>query len=186
MVPSASSTTDLMVVEPASMPSQTGPETSAIEPIGTAAWACLVSNSARSAASTNSGRMLRVVTAIWLAASRPAARCGRLSAGPIALYAAPSATYSWPLSGVMYSSTFSPSARTKAARSSGRKCSGPPRKITLPRIGCPQARPATVWVATAWKTEAAISEWAAPWFSSGWTSDFANTPQRDAIGYRFW
>lgn len=39
----------------------------------------------------------------------------------------------------------------------GRKWRGPPRKIRLPRIGCPQASPAMVWVATAWNTEAARS-----------------------------
>ncbi len=55
----------------------------------------------------------------------------------------------------------------------------------LPRIGCPHARPAIVCVATAWKTDAARSVCSAPWFSSGWTSDLAKTPQRDAIGYRW-
>ena len=39
-----------------------------------------------------------------------------------------------------------------------------------------------VCVATAWKTEAARSVCAAPWLSSGCRSDFAKTPQREAIG----
>ena len=33
--------------------------------------------------------------------------------------------------------------------SSGRKCSGPPRKATQPRMGLPQARPEMVWLTTA-------------------------------------
>jgi len=55
----------------------------------------------------------------------------------------------------------------------------------FPLIGRPQASPAIVWVATAWKTEAARSVCSAPWLSSGCTSDFANTPHRDAMGYRW-
>ena len=39
-------------------------------------------------------------------------------------------------------------------RSSERKCRGPPRKATCPRIGLPQARPLMVWLTTAWKMEA--------------------------------
>ena len=69
-----------------------------------------------------------------------------------------------------------------ASRSWGRKCRGPPRNMTFPRIGRPQARPAMVCVATAVKIDAARSSWAAPWLMSGWMSDLANTPQRDAIG----
>ena len=52
----------------------------------------------------------------------------------------------------------------------------------MPRIGCPHARPAIVWVATAWKTDAAMSSCAAPSLISGCTSVLANTPQREAMG----
>ena len=50
-------------------------------------------------------------------------------------------------------------------------------------MGWPHARPETVWLATAWKMEAAMSAGLAPSLSSGWTSDLAKTPQRDAIGW---
>ena len=66
------------------------------------------------------------------------------------------------------------------------KNSGPPRKTTLPWIGLPEARPAIVCVATAVKIEAAKSGFAAPSLMSGCKSDFANTPQREAIGYKVW
>ena len=72
--------------------------------------------------------------------------------------------------------------RIKAFRSSGKKCSGPPRNATFPRIGLPQARPLMGWFTTAWKIEAARSSRVAPSLISGWISDFANTPQRAAIG----
>ena len=63
------------------------------------------------------------------------------------------------------------------------KNNGPPRNTTVPWIGRPEARPAIVWVATAVKIEAARSGLAAPSLMSGCKSVFANTPQRDAIGY---
>ncbi len=69
----------------------------------------------------------------------------------------------------------------KAAFSSVRKCRGPPRKATCPRIGLPQARPEMVWMTTAWKIETARSSRVAPSLISGWMSDFAKTPQRAAI-----
>lgn len=70
------------------------------------------------------------------------------------------------------------------SRSSDMKNSGPPRKMTVPWIGRPEARPAMVCVATAVKIDAARSGLAAPSLISGCRSVFANTPQRDAIGYR--
>ncbi len=42
-----------------------------------------------------------------------------------------------------------------------------------------------VWFTTALKMLAAISSLRAPWFSKGWMSVLANTPQRDAIEYSF-
>ena len=57
--------------------------------------------------------------------------------------------------------------RTKAFLSSGRKCKGPPKKATFPRMGLPQARPLMVWFTTAWKIEAARSSLVAPSLISG-------------------
>ena len=75
------------------------------------------------------------------------------------------------------------SVSSKRLRSSGRYCSGPPRKATLPRMGRPHARPEMVCVTTDWNMDAAMSSLRAPSFSSGWTSVLANTPQRLAMGY---
>jgi hypothetical protein len=49
-------------------------------------------------------------------------------------------------------------------------------------MGCPQASPDTVWLATDWKMEAAMSSGAAPSLGSGCTSLLAKTPQRLAMG----
>ncbi len=96
--------------------------------------------------------------------------------------AEPYATYRWASVGTMNSSTLSSSARWNAARSSDMKNNGPPRKMTVPWIGRPEARPAMVCVATAVKMDAARSGLAAPSLMSGCKSVLANTPQREAIG----
>ena len=76
--------------------------------------------------------------------------------------------------------------RSKAARSSERKVSGPPRKAILPLTGRPQARPLTVCSATASSTDRATSDFGTPPFKSATKSVLANTPQRDAIGCEIW
>ena len=86
-------------------------------------------------------------------------------------------------SGVIVCSASRLSVRIKAAFNSDRKCSGPPRKATCPRIGLPHASPLIVWFTTAWNIEADKSSRVAPSLMSGWISVFANTPHRAAIGY---
>ena len=55
----------------------------------------------------------------------------------------------WEFSGSTVVSAVRPSVRMNAFFSSGRKCSGPPRNATQPRMGLPQARPEIVWFTTA-------------------------------------
>lgn len=57
--------------------------------------------------------------------------------------------------------------RTNARRRPFKKWSGPPRKSTLPFILLPCARPDTVWSTTAWKIEADMSCFFAPWLMRG-------------------
>ena len=63
--------------------------------------------------------------------------------------AAPIAAKRCEFGGSMVVSSVSFSVRMNAALSCGRKCSGPPRNATWPRIGLPQARPEMVWLTTA-------------------------------------
>ena len=69
-----------------------------------------------------------------------------------------------------------------AAFNSDKKCRGPPKNATCPRIGFPQARPLIVWLTTAWKMEADKSSLVAPSLIRGWISVLANTPHLAAIG----
>ena len=86
---------------------------------------------------------------------------GCASAG-VSSMAAPVAAKRWEFSGSMVVSSVSFSVRMNAALSWGRKCSGPPKNATWPRMGLPQARPEMVWLTTAWKIEAARSAFVAP------------------------
>ena len=52
-------------------------------------------------------------------------------------------------------------------------------------ISLPCDKPDIVWFTTALNIPAAISSFLTPWFNRGWTSDLANTPQRDAILHIF-
>ena len=65
------------------------------------------------------------------------------------LKADPMAANRWEFSGAMICSSSSFRVRMKAAFSSERKCKGPPKKATCPRMGLPQARPLMVWLTTA-------------------------------------
>ncbi len=97
--------------------------------------------------------------------------------------AAPIATYNSEFLGIIYSPSFKFKVSINLFVKPSRKCSGPPKKATLPRIGFPQASPLIVWFTTAWKIDAAISLFLAPSLIRGWISVFANTPHLDAIGY---
>ncbi len=182
-----------MVVDPASMPRKCGPDASSNVPMCTCSRWCRALKASRSASVGNSGGIVGVLTGRCSSSSRRArmsaqgraSKCSTESSfsGCPASRAAPNATYRWASVGTMNSSTLPSSARWNASRSSDMKNSGPPRKMTVPWIGRPDARPAMVWVATAVKMEAARSGLAAPSLISGCRSVLANTPQRDAIGY---
>ena len=64
-------------------------------------------------------------------------------------YAEPAATKSWELCGVIIALPVKPSVRINRSRSWSRKCSGPPKNATLPRMGLPHASPEIVWLTTA-------------------------------------
>ena len=133
------------------------------------------------------GRFFRSSRAAMMSPQVRGSKCTpstSMPSGSPAISAEPYATYRWASVGTMNSSTLPASARWNASRSSDMKNSGPPRKMTVPWIGRPEARPAMVCVATAVKIDAARSGLAAPSLISGCRSVFANTPQRDAIGYR--
>ena len=91
---------------------------------------------------------------------KPAA--GKSKRTCVSSMAAPVAAKRWEFSGSMVVSSVSFSVRMNAALSWGRKCSGPPKNATWPRMGLPQARPEMVWLTTAWKIEAARSAFVAP------------------------
>lgn len=82
----------------------------------------------------------------------------------------------------MPSRTARPKAERNRFTSSGMCSKGPPRNTTVPSMGRPQASPPSVWRTTASKALAAISAVRAPSLSSGRTSVWANTAQRDAMG----
>ena len=63
-----------------------------------------------------------------------------------------------------------------------KKWRGPPKNVTFPLIGLPQASPLIVWFTTAWNIDAAISSDLAPSLIKGCTSVLAKTPHLDAIG----
>ena len=184
-----------MVVEPASIPRKCGP----FAPSSVPMWMCSrwwrSLNASRSWSEENSGGMVGVFAGRFFRPSRAAMMSSQvrgskctpstsMPSGSPAISAEPYATYRWASVGTMNSSTLPASARWNASRSSDMKNSGPPRKMTVPWIGRPEARPAMVCVATAVKIDAARSGLAAPSLISGCRSVFANTPQRDAIGYR--
>ena len=73
--------------------------------------------------------------------------------------------------------------RINACLNSDKKCRGPPKNATLPRIGLPHARPLIVWFTTAWNIDAERSSLVAPSLIRGWISVLANTPHLAAIGY---
>ena len=63
--------------------------------------------------------------------------------------AAPQTDVAIELSGTIAVSSVKCRVRTNACRSSDRKCSGPPKDATYPRIGFPHASPEIVWFTTA-------------------------------------
>ena len=174
----------LIVVEPASMPSQQGPFASAIFPLG--AWKRAWRSVKRrySSSSAKRGSMVlddpRSTSVFFRTSESPRSRSSGQSC--MAETAAPMATYSSPCSGMIISSSAMDRVSWKRSRRAGMKVRGPPRKATFPRIGRPQARPEIVWLTTDWKTEAAISSWVAPSFKRVWISVLAKTPQREAMG----
>ena len=166
------------------MPSQQGPFASAIFSLG--AWKRAWRSVKRRYSSSSAKRGSMVLddprsTSVFFRTSE--SQCSRSSGRScMAETAAPMATYSSPCSGMIISSSAMDRVFWKRSRRAGMKVRGPPRKATFPRIGRPQARPEIVWLTTDWKTEAAISSWAAPSFKRVWISVLAKTPQREAMG----
>ncbi len=99
--------------------------------------------------------------------------------------AAPIATNTWEFSGTIKLFSSSPKVSLKRSANSDKKCSGPPSKAMLPRIGLPHAKLDIVWLTTDWNTETAISSLEAPWFINACISVFAKTPHLEAIGKTF-
>ena len=167
----------LMVVDPASMPRKCGPCAPSSVPMCTCSRWWRLLNASRSASVGNSGGMVGVLAGRFFRSSRlfrisaqvRASKCWPSSSwsGSPASSAEPNATYRCASVGTMNSSTLPSSARWNASRSSDMKNSGPPRKMTVPWIGRPDARPAMVCVATAVKMDAARSGLAAPSLMSG-------------------
>ena len=75
-----------------------------------------------------------------------------------------------------------PKAVRNRCTRSGMCSSGPPRNTTVPLMGRPQANPPSVCRTTASSALAAKSDVRAPALSSGRTSVWANTAQREAMG----
>ena len=80
------------------------------------------------------------------------------------------------------SSSRRPITRTNAARSAGRKVSGPPVHSTGFTNSAPRARVVIVCMATAWKMLAEMSARGRRRLTRFWMSVLAKTPQRDAMG----
>ena len=195
MRPAASMRTALVVVEPASSPKKTGPEavSRSAEAAISSAWRRWNSSSSCSLRNRGSRRCTSFISAstrlLRLSRNSPSRGKGccfsadwtqlRLRS---AEKAAPAATKSWESGGATISSSFNSRVVTKRWRSWSKKCSGPPKKATLPRMGLPQARPEIVWLTTAWKMLAAMSSRRAPSLMRGCTSVLAKTPQRAAMG----
>ena len=173
-----------VVVDPASMPRNTGPEASEIFPLFILSLACLSLNSLSSSSSRKSGLMyfVSVISSGDALSSLSIRESSSAASDFSARYAAPMATKNFAFSGNMTFSSFRERVSMNLFLSSERYSRGPPRNATLPLIGCPQARPDIIWFTTAWNIDAAISAVLAPSLISGCMSVFANTPQREAIG----
>ena len=165
-----------------SRPRNTGPFAVEISLRLATSLPCLSKNSLRFSSVSNSLR-IRVISAstdFAFASCEISVSMSEVLSSYIS--AAPIATNSCAFSGVLKDFALSFKVSSNWRLSWGKKCKGPPRNTILPFIGLPCARPLIVWVTTAWRIDAAISSRAAPSFKSGWTSDFAKTPQRAAIG----
>ena len=140
---SALITAAFVVVEPASMPRNTGPFARLISPLAIFAEACLFLNSSSSFSSLKRGcRYFVSDTASGSAFLILSTRDERLTTGSLsARRAAPRATKYFAFSGKIMFSSLRLSVSMNLLRSSERYSSGPPRKATLPLIGCPHARP---------------------------------------------
>ncbi len=182
--PVESTSTALVVVDPASMPRKQGPVTAARSTRRVRARPCRARKADSAASSANRGRRRSTSGEDSWQSPRARSRSSpNVTVAPTgAAMAAPMATKRCACAGTRTFSGASRSVSMNSRRVSGRKCSGPPRKATVPRMGLPQASPPMVWFTTAWRMLAAMSSRRAPSLMSGCTSVFANTPQRAAMG----
>ena len=136
-------TAALVVVDPASIPRKTAPSAFARSPrfIVSFAWRDL--NSSSSVSFSNSG--LRYFVSEISSGEAFSSFDIRVSSSTgsslSARYAAPMATKNFALSGNTTSSSLRPSVSMNLFLSSESYSRGPPRKATLPFIGCPHASP---------------------------------------------
>ncbi len=184
-MPSSSITAAFVVVEPASIPRKRFPLHLLKSPFLTLFSECLPKNCLYSSLLLKSGSSLVTSKSISIFLESFSHRLPREERTFLSGFmAAPDAAKRCECSGAIIWLSVSLSVRIKACRSSVRKCSGPPRNATLPRIGLPHARPLIVWFTTAWNIDADRSSFVAPSLIRGCISDLANTPQRAAIGYK--
>ena len=106
---------------------------------------CLFENSKYSSSSLNSGNKLFCVISLQLTLSKLSINSSKVI---VSLFsdntAAPIATYNSEFLGIIYSPSFKFKVSINLFVSPSRKCNGPPKKATFPRIGFPQANPLIV------------------------------------------